>query len=282
MPLFFHSGSKMPYRYGRFRRVRLGRRIKQTRTIGNKPGHKPWKHHVTAVANTGAASRQLFSRSPVDVPHPSQPTTVPAMNQRAGESITVKAIEINFDVMQIPYNTELIPSNPTFTHPIKLNVALISAKSNEVRMNPVTLNPVSTLDFFGGGGIFRGINFSDNLTSQELHYLPINKQRWNVHMHKRYTLCPYIDRTQASARGRTYQQTPGQHCPLSRRWYVRINRTVEFDDATQGNIHAVTGRIAFVWWVDHMFNVSGNLGHNAVIKYDLRMKTFFVENQNLA
>ena len=72
--------------------------------------------------------------------------------------------------------------------PVYMNWAIVSPRTE-------SLNQLSTTDFFRSDNTSRSQDFGTSLNSNEFHCLPINKDAYIIHKHKRWVIAPKIGAT---------------------------------------------------------------------------------------
>lgn len=144
-------------------------------------------------------------------------------NKRDRQLINAKGIEFTYHVAN------------KLTSPVFVNVAIIAPKH--------TTDGISGIDFFRSSDGDRGKNFSIALSALELHYLPINTDKYNILRHYRHQLG-----SQADTAG-TYNSDAGRGNWLSRKYYVPINRQLRYDGTLSNTCNTP---IFMVYWCDRM------------------------------
>lgn len=120
------------------------------------------------------------------------------------------------------------------SYPLYLNVAVISPKDGVVN--------VSADDFFRSHSADkRSVNFSTALSSNQLHCLPVNSDKYTVLRHKRFTLGP--DPTPLN--NRPYSINKDNFLVMN--WYLKLKRQIRFE----GDLNVPeSGQVYLVWWAD--------------------------------
>lgn len=103
-----------------------------------------------------------------------------------------------------------------------------------------TQSGVSTIDFFRSQDGGRGTNFSTALTPLELHYNPINTDRYTVLRHKRLELDPLSDTI-------FYNSDTGRGNHKTTKIWIPINRQLRYDSQVSTTCNTP---IYFVYWCD--------------------------------
>ena len=144
--------------------------------------------------------------------------------------------------------------------PINVNVALVHDK----RSKPAEVS-VSTDGFFrGDGGASRSRNFNTFMNSIEFHCTPLNTDRFDVLMHKRF----HLGTGSATA---TYNTNVDRNF-INLMEYVPVNRQIRYDDDNNPE-----DQIWMVWWADRVFTDSGNPGTATAWTMHGKTQAFFKE-----
>lgn len=119
--------------------------------------------------------------------------------------------------------------------PLFVNMAVVAPKHGS------TFSGVT--EFFRSNNGDRGQNFGTSLSGLELHYLPINTDKYTILTHQRMQLGSESDATG------TYNSDAGKGNWMSKKQWLPINRQLRFENS--GSVSCTTP-IYFVWWCDRM------------------------------
>lgn len=136
--------------------------------VGNPPGKgatSKTRLIVNDGTNEGLATRELENVDLTAIPHSGDN----AIDTRQRDSIYVGGFNVKLEV-----------ANES-TSPTYFSYAIIS---------PLTANVVTNQQFFRYYDNFRSADFGDALTAMEFASLPINADRYHIHMHRTFTLAP--------------------------------------------------------------------------------------------
>lgn len=140
------------------------------------------------------------------------------------------------------------------------NVAIIAPKHRT--------SIVNNTNFFRGNGGSRGVDFGIALGALEIHYLPINTDRYNVLRHYRYQLGP-----DSAATTEPVNPGTGPHNFLSKKMWIRLNRQLRYDDSTS----TCDTPIIFVYWFDQPSAASGSATVSNAVDVGLMHTMFFTD-----
>lgn len=147
-------------------------------------------------------------------------------DQRERHLINCKGIQVAIHV----FNTE---SQPKF-----FNIAIISPKHS---------NDLTIIDFFRGTDGARGDDFDTGLSALQMHYLPINTDKYTILKHQRLQLGAVADSAQ-------YNSDTGSVNWKSVKMWIPVNRQLRYDN-TLGT--SCTTPIYLVYWGDRMRTPAG-------------------------
>lgn len=146
-------------------------------------------------------------------------------DKRDRQLINCKGIEVCFHVAN------------KLDQPQFFNFAIIAPKHTSAGVN--------TIDFFRSSSGDRGSNFGTQLSALELHYLPINTDKYNILRHYRHNLGGQADRPSF------YNSDSGPGNWFSKKVYIPLNRQLRYDNSFSTTCNTP---IYAVWWCDVMRN----------------------------
>lgn len=199
------KGARMVYRgvKRRYRAVSRMRRRKRARIIkaGDKVGSSSTKkafafnNAIILPRNT----RTLYFHNATDI---SKQTTADEIDRRSRDIANVRGLKFCWQMMSTSGST------------LTCNWALVV---------PKTAAEPATTGFFRGYGTTREVNFSTSLSSNEIHCLPINTDRYTVLTHKRFILGPANLNTTTTTPIGSWKNVKQFHK------YVKVSRQFRFD-----------------------------------------------------
>lgn len=144
--------------------------------------------------------------------------------------------------------------------PLCVNMAVVYSRQSNI---------VSTSDFFRGlDDSSRGTNFSDALTANERHTLPINTDQYRVLYHKRFYLSSANDAA-------IYEDYTSKNFRIVKKW-IPINRNIMFESLTDA---VPKQRVFVVWWTDRFMEPAGTVPVADAWDLQQRIVTYFREPQ---
>lgn len=149
-------------------------------------------------------------------------------DERLRSLINCKGIELAYHV----YNKA--------TTPMFLNMAVLAPKHSS--------SGVTQTDFFRSNSGDRGQSHGTALSALEMHYLPINTDKYTVLKHNRHQLG-----AQADLSG-TYNSDAGPGNFISKKVWIPINRQLRYDNTLATTCNTP---IYLAWWVDGMRTIAG-------------------------
>lgn len=203
-------------RYKARRSSKYGRPKKKMRLIGNRPGSSTAKKRLQLFDSQaqGLSTRTLYSHSLTEVP---AQTTADEIDARNRDVVNLRGVKFCWEVRH------------SSNIPMYMNWAVVSPRAG---------NSIDSTDFFRAYTGTRNQDFSVSLSSNELHCLPINTDKYIIFTHKRYRMAALDSITYQQNRGATY---------LVIQKYLKIKRQLRFD----GIATTPEGRSLFVvYWFD--------------------------------
>lgn len=183
------------------------------KNVGFNIGEGTGKRYISQ--NNGPVlqqTRQLIVENLSDIPKGD------AINERERDIVNVRGFKVCMEL------------NNVTSKPMYVNMAMICPKNSSAP---------SVINFFRDSGLKRAKNFDDNLTSLELHCLPINTDLYTVLRHKRMILAPGDTPTDtATLTGRSYTNVD---------WYVPLKRQMRYASTSALNS---ADRVYLVYWCD--------------------------------
>lgn len=175
-------------------------------------------------------------------------TNASGEDDRSRQLINCKGIQCTYHF----YNKE---NQPKF-----LNVAIVSPKHGA--------SGVGIVDFFRANDGTRGTNFSTALTALELHYLPINTDKYHVMKHYRHQLGAESDS------GGFYNSDAGKSNYLSKKIWLPVNRQLRYESTLATSCSTP---IYVVWWCDRMRSPAGNPVTANLVSASMMHTMFFTD-----
>lgn len=161
---------------------------------------------------------------------------------------------INCKGIECTYHFFNLENQPKF-----LNVAIIAPKHNA--------SGVSVADFFRANDGSRATNFASGLTALEMHYLPINTDRYVIMKHHRYQLGAQADSTQ-------YNSDAGPGNWISKKMWLPINRQLRYETSLATSCNTP---IYIVWWCDRMRTPAGQAPTPGLVSTSMMHTMFFTD-----
>lgn len=157
------------------------------------------------------------------------------------------------------FKLHLLMRNTT-AHVMGVNLAIISPKQEVTALEN---------DFFRGTGNQRGLTFDFSLlSSNDFLTRSINTDKFNILMHKKYTLHPLT-------------QTAGNYVIGSGKNWMKFNRYIpmkrQFRYDTNASSQPITGNVYFVHWYDGLMESAGTVPFNGAMRYMERSVIVFRE-----
>lgn len=153
----------------------------------------------------------------------------PLEDDRERTLINVKGIELT-------YHFANKDGQPHF-----LNVAVVAPKH--------TSSGVTVTDFFRGASGNRGTDFAITMSALELHYTPINTDKYTIIRHTRHQLGAQQDAVAL------YNSDAGPGNWLSKKQWIPINRQLRYDSQLSTSCNTP---IYLVYWFDRMMATGGS------------------------
>lgn len=145
------------------------------------------------------------------------------------------------------------------TQPMFLNVAIIAPKHNS--------SGVTDVDFFRGNDGTRGETFSTAKSALELHYLPINTDRYVVMKHNRHQLGARDDTA-------VYNSKAGPGSWISKKLWLPVNRQLRYES---GSSTTCNTPIYVAWWCDRMRSTNSQLAETDLVRTSMMHTMFFTD-----
>lgn len=257
------AGYAIGRRAGQFARARVTRAIrnrlkrkrtykntssKAARSIGYKKGTGTTKRTVTQDVNLIARStRTLYNTNVIEIPK----TTTNEIDSRQRDIVFLKGVKLCFETRNLS------------AEPITFNIAYVSPKHD--------LDSPFTDDWFRGSGNTRSLNFDHTiLNSNDFHCRPINTDKWNILMHKRFKLDPKDISTSIT----TTRHSSTRPSYMTFQKYLKINRQIRFNDDSSVQSRS---KLHLVYWYDK-FMAPTNQGPQGVIDAQYRTTCYFKES----
>lgn len=219
----------------------------RTKEIGNAPGTANCKRALGTEVST-ISTRDLQAINLVSLAK----TTSNEITGRQRDLVDFRGSKI---CMQLANES---------TKPLCVNVAVV---------HPKDVQSVSQVNFFRGYGTERSQDFSNNLSANEFHCLPINSDIYTVLIHKRFMLDPVesASPTFSSGSGKSYRDL---------QFYVSLKRQLRYVHNGPDNTMAETGNTYLVWWCDEFLDPSGATGTAGAMRCDVKVYKYFKETAN--
>ncbi len=236
--------------YRRYRRRRPGtaKRARMNR-VGERVGRGGSKRFTTADTNAVLrTTRQLQRREMTAIPGANLANNI---DERQRDIINLRGFKACWEVR----NTSSVP--------LHLNMAVLAAKEGADADIP-------NEGFFRGTGSTRGIDFSNNLNSNDFSCRPINADKYTVFTHKRWLLNP---QGEAAAGDQNEVGTSF----MSLKQYFPIRRQIRY--RTNADTDCET-KIYLVWWCDQFQTDTGTAPVSDAIQMSERYITYFREPKN--
>jgi len=154
------------------------------------------------------------------------------------------------------------------TKPINVHIALVASKNSTDVTDGTT--------FFQGDGADDDVDLSTALTAVELDTLPINRDKYDVFYHTKFTLGKgYTDAT-VGTNSDYFAGSAGY--PMMKRIKVNvpINKIVEYDGAAGTT---ATNAINMCMWCDEMFAEGGTATANTICEYNMLTTRGFLDRR---
>jgi len=212
----YRAGSKI----SRWARSRM-RSKKRARSYIGKPVGSATAKKVLFRNNVGDIdSRTIYAFDTLDIERGG------ANDKRERDIVDVRGMKFCFEMTN------------QLAKPLYVNVAVVHDK----RSNDETTT-VSESDFFRGNGENRSVDFSTALSSQQMHCLPLNADRFTILAHKRLRL-------NSKSAALSFQEGQGRNY-LNKDFYIPIKRQIRYND-DQGQ-----SKIWLLYWCSGFGDVGG-------------------------
>lgn len=213
------------------------------------------------VNNKDCPSRVLQSHDLTDI-ELDQTNGISPINHRDRDIINVRGFKIEGAVF---FNQV----TATTYYPHTFHLAIIAERGCSSQWATTQADFVPDTDFLRAYDSNRAIDLNTNLTSLELRQAHINKDKYIVLAHKKFTLQPLDN----AAAGNPYHKYGSSK---TFRMYLPLNRQVRFENYITNNDLAVAGRVALCCWQDRTFgHPSGTASITSTVFYDLRCVTYW-------
>lgn len=194
-------------------RIRIRKRSTIRGQIGYRPGSGTSRRVQTGTESDGLRdTRTLYSSNLTDISGGTD------LNDKSRGIIYISGFKICF---QAQVESTVVPAGKH----LLLNFAVVAPKINQ--------DSIETADFFRGNASQRGVAFSTQLSSTDIHCLNINTDRYRILTHARYKL------------GRENGDRAPNHLFLQR--WIPLRRQIRFDTST--NV-APSDNIYMIYWTD--------------------------------
>ncbi len=235
--------------YRRYRRKGLTRRQRRVR-IGERIGHGGIKRFTTDdVDATGRTTRNLNRRDMTAVPK----TTTNDIDSRQRDVIAMSGFKVCMEFLN------------NLSDPLRLNMAVIAPKAGADQAVPVT-------GFFRGTGNTRGLDFSNQLSSNDFGCRPINADKYTILYHKRVLL----NGKNNEGTGEIERNFMGTNY-FTLEKYFKINRQIRFNSDTDTSADS---KVYFIWWCDQFQAIGGSAPIADAVTVAERYITYFREPKN--
>lgn len=213
-----------------------------TSAIGHKPGTaNSSKSIITAQLDEAIDTRDQNIVDLTAIPH----TTDNSIDGRTRDTVYVGGWRVTMTI-----------SNEQ-TVPLYFNYAVIS---------PRTSNVVTNLQFFRYYDDFRAADFSDALTALEFGSLPINADKYHIHMHRKCLLAP--------ASGSTNEVSNMSNSYKHMEFWVPFKRELRYSGG-KGDTGPESGATYLVYWCDTWQRGAQGASQAGVCKTQVQAITHF-------
>jgi len=225
------------------RRTRSGRGRAANRRVGERVGSGTAKRNDEKT-NGNLNSRTLYIQPLLNIPKGAD------IDQR--ERLVVNFRGVKFCHSMILQNG----TNTADGQQVYLNRVIVSEKGCDAEP--------ATNKFFRGNATDRGTTFSATaLSALDFHCLPLNTDKWNVHMHKRSKLAPYSSTEGKNAR--TFQH------------YFKLNRQIRY---LENDSIPIGKQVYYMYWFDFQGKNAGDPIVTSAIQHDLHLNRYFRDPKN--
>lgn len=238
----------------RIQRVWRGRKRRQNHKLLAAKRYKFSARNVGAPVGVSNAKRSTvvddtanFNSRSLDVKSLLQIAAGTSINTRERHIINVRGIKICCEIKN------------TTAAPFYVNLAILAPKGNATG--------VVTTDFFRDSGPTRARDFDTTLTSNELHCLPINADRYTVLRHKRFRLVP--------GNAATATQSHQGYSYANYDVYIPIKRQIRYDTASSADPES--GNIFVCHWGDRFDTAGGAASVANEYRVTMYAVTYFKE-----
>lgn len=217
-------------------RRKVKRESRNMQQLGRTPGHQEAKRNNKESPPTVIANKELQIQALIDVEKDVAGSEVITKRQR--DTIVHLGTKVCFSLKNIRQET------------VFLNWAIVTPKA---------VNSVSSTDLLRGDSLERYLPIGTSNTFMDLRCAPINTDRYNVHMHKRLTIKPDMERPTG-----VLEQKKGRDLILIEK-YIKTNRQVFFN----GDTSTPLTNMYMVWWVDYYGSPTGSKTNSAEVSWKL-------------
>lgn len=215
------------------------KRLFSRKNVGDPRGFATAKKHEVANGQTTLLTRTLVSVNLTEI----DKTSVNDIDRRQRDTLYISGFKICMSI------------HNQGTAPLYVNIAILAPKGNQ--------QGITITDFFRGFGTVRNKSFTNALTANEFHCLPINTDRYTVLRHMRFSL---------NGTGTTYAREFGGT------WrdvdmYLPLKRTVRFESSASTSCETP---VYLVKWCDNVMNPTAQTATTGM-EYQERIITYFKE-----
>lgn len=243
-----HARIRNKVRYstpGKSRR-KSGTYVRHRKSFGYKRNQGATKRYEKTLPQTDEKSRQLDVKHLTEIPFSGSND----IDSRQRNQVYVTGISFCIELLNKTDSCLLV------------NIALVVPKFTRT----LTVSSAEQ-ELFRGTGDDRGLDFSNDLSSTDLHCRPINTDKYYVLMHKRLKIAPAI----STAVSQTSQKANYRFL----NFYKKINRSFRWnaDDHNMPIAHPIW----MLMWCDKAFSPEGTLKHNDSLTVSRRHVIYFRE-----
>lgn len=241
--------------------------IKSRRRFGQKPGTTTTKEILSTQRNANLDSRTLYAYNLCKIPK----TTVNDNNSRIGQRVNIRGFRVYWRCSCL-----------TTVTPLVLSYAIVQDRENSaIEQLAVTgftgsdtaaANDTWARRFFGDRSEERdGINFAVERDSLVFNRYPINKNKYNILIHKKVVLNPQEQDASNAFTGSHHYRTKGQSYFI-KKFYVPIKRQLHYHSADNTDSNQ---KLFLVFWIDYPTNTTGVNAAADVCATNLYVHTVF-------
>lgn len=242
--------------------------------------YRPVSRIAKAAYNSRARKRARFSPSNIGKPVGSE-STKSVIQRNTTITIGTRALHV-VALTDIPQGDDINERQRRSANlrGVKFCIEMRNSSERPLYVNMAVVHHKGELDvttvherFFHGSGVNRGLNFDDSRSSNELHCLPLNTDKFVVLAHKRFRLAgpkesfvqDYNDQ-----QGRNYMNVD---------WYTNIKRNVQFTEAAGSSV-TPGSNVYMIYWCDQFLTDSGTSSVASALVLNKRIITYFKDPKN--